>query len=110
MADPSESGLRISADTVLACVPEAPGERVANLKTTGGAMYQQQKIEEAVLALLGVFHFDDGRVWKRYDFAVMESLWEQGCISDPRSKAESVLLTPQGLARAQQLARQLLEG
>ncbi len=73
-------------------------------------MYQQQKIEEAVLALLGAFQFDHGRAWKRYDFAVMESLCEQGYISDPRSKAESVLLTPEGQARAQQLARQFFEG
>lgn len=80
---------------------------MASLMTSGATMYQQQKIEEAVLALLGAFQFDNGRVWKRYDFAVMESLCEQGYISDPRGKAESVLLTPEGLARAQQLARQL---
>lgn len=73
-------------------------------------MYQQQKIEDAVLALLGAFQFDDGRVWKRYDFAVMEALHAQGWITDPRGKAESVHLTAEGRARALQLARALFGG
>jgi len=63
-------------------------------------MVQEQKIEEAVLALLGVFQFDTGRAWKRYDFAVMDSLHAQGFITNPRGKTESVLLTPKGQARA----------
>lgn len=70
-------------------------------------MYQQQKIEDAVLALLGAFQSDDGRAWKRYDFAVMEALHAQGWITDPRGKAESVHLTPEGQARALHLARVL---
>ena len=32
------------------------------------------KIEEAVLALMGAFEFDKGRVWKSYDFGVMNAL------------------------------------
>lgn len=70
-------------------------------------MYNPQKIEDAVLALLGVFEFDHGRVWKRLEFSVMESLAEQGWISDPRGRAESVHLTPEGLAKAKALAQQL---
>jgi hypothetical protein len=70
-------------------------------------MYNPQKIEDAVLALLGVFEFDNGRVWKRLDFSVMESLAEQGLISDPYGRAESVHLTPEGLAKAKALAQQL---
>lgn len=62
---------------------------------------------DTVLALLGVFEFDNGRVWKRLDFSVMESLAEQGLISDPRGRAESVHLTPEGLAKAKALAQQL---
>ena len=31
--------------------------------------YDMVKVEELVLALLGVFEFENGRVWKRYDFA-----------------------------------------
>lgn len=70
-------------------------------------MDQQRKLEDAVLALLGAFPFDDGRAWKRYDFSMLEALHTQGWITDPRGKAESVYLTPEGQARAQQLARQL---
>jgi hypothetical protein len=33
-----------------------------------------KKIEEAVLALLGAFEFENGRIWKRFDFDVMQSL------------------------------------
>ncbi len=73
-------------------------------------MYQPQKIQDAVLALLGAFLFENGRAWKRYDFAVMEALHAQGYISDPRGKAEAVHLTPEGQARALQLARQFLGG
>ncbi len=73
-------------------------------------MDQQQKIEDAVLALLEAFQFDDGRARKRYDFSVMEALHAQGWITDPRGKAESVCLTPEGQARARQLARQLFGG
>lgn len=50
-------------------------------------MYQPQKIEDAVLALLGAFQLEDGRAWKRYDFSVMEALHAQGWITDPRAKA-----------------------
>jgi hypothetical protein len=48
-------------------------------------MHDPKKIEEAVLALLGAFGFDDGRKWNSLDFDVMQSLADQGVISDPRS-------------------------
>lgn len=67
-------------------------------------MHDPKKIEEAVLALLGAFEFENGRAWKRFDFDVMQSLAHQGWISDPRGRAESVRLTPEGLARAKALA------
>ena len=67
-------------------------------------MHDPQKIEKAVLALLGAFEFENGRIWKRFDFGVMESLAAQGLISDPRGRAESVYLTPEGLARAKAAA------
>lgn len=70
------------------------------------AMYDDQKIEDAVLALLGVFEFNNGRTWKRYDFDVMQALAEKGLILDPRGRSESVYLTPEGLARAKALAQQ----
>ena len=70
-------------------------------------MYDKQKIEDAVLALLGAFEFENGRAWKRFDFEVMASLADQGLISEPRGRAESVHLTPDGMVRAKALAQQL---
>lgn len=67
-------------------------------------MHDPKKIEEAVLALLGAFEFDNGRAWKLFDFGVMESLAEQGLISEPRGRSESVHLTHEGMARAKALA------
>lgn len=66
--------------------------------------YDDEKISEIVLALLGVFEFEHGRVWKRIDFSVMNELFEKGYISNPRGRAESVFLTEQGLRRAKELA------
>lgn len=66
--------------------------------------YDQRKIEETVIALLGALEFEDGRVWKRYDFAIMDALHEKGLITDPRGRHESVYLTDEGKVLAKQLA------
>ena len=70
-------------------------------------MYDSQKIEDCALALLGAFAFEGGRTWRRYEFSVMEALFDKGYISDPHGKAESVQLSPLGLARAHELAGRL---
>lgn len=69
--------------------------------------YDMVKVEEALLALLGVFQFENGRVWKRYDFAMMDALHEKGLITEPRGRQESVFLTDEGLRRAEELAARL---
>ena len=66
--------------------------------------YDMVKVEEALLALLGVFEFENGRLWKRYDFATMESLHEKGLITEPHKRQESVYLTDEGMRRAKELA------
>jgi hypothetical protein len=66
--------------------------------------YDMVKVEEALLALLGVFEFENGRVWKRYDFAVMDGLHDKGLITEPHGRQESVYLTDEGLRRANELA------
>ena len=66
--------------------------------------YDVAKVEETVLALLGVFECEDGRVWKRYDFGVMEALHVKGYITDPKRHRESVHLTGEGMALAKKLA------
>jgi hypothetical protein len=69
--------------------------------------YDDQKIEDAVLALLGTFEFEQGRAWKRYDFAVMEALHAKGLITEPRGRSESIHLTEEGMRRAKELADRL---
>ncbi|MBD9667130.1 hypothetical protein IB278_24430 [Variovorax sp. VRV01] len=66
--------------------------------------YDMVKVEEALLALLGVFEFENGRVWKRYDFATMDGLHKKGLITEAHGRQESVYLTDEGMRRAKALA------
>jgi hypothetical protein len=49
------------------------------------------KIDEAVLALLLLGRHDIARAWKGFDWDAMNRLHEKGFISDPRGKAKSVV-------------------
>ena len=69
--------------------------------------YDQSRIEEAVLALLVAFSFDEGRAWKGFDFEVMDRLHARGLIDNPRGKAKSVGLTPAGLEAGRRSAERL---
>ncbi len=69
--------------------------------------FDEQRIDDAVLALLVAFCFDDGRSWKGFDRDVMNRLHERGYISNPVGKAKSVSLTEEGEARGRALARAL---
>ena len=74
----------------------------------------EDKIDEAVLALLilGV-HGEGGpmpRVWKSFDWDALDRLHQKGLISNPRSKAKSVLLTDEGLQQAQEAFARLFGG
>ncbi|MBB5208031.1 DUF6429 family protein [Chiayiivirga flava] len=66
-----------------------------------------QRIDETVLALLALFSFDGGRSWKGYNWDVMDRLYAQGCIDNPRSNFKSVCLEPQALERGLAIAEQL---
>ena len=65
------------------------------------------KIDDAVLALLYLGLHDGYRAWKGFDWEVMNRLHEQGHISDPRSKAKSVVFSEVGLNRARRLLESL---
>jgi len=69
--------------------------------------YDQEKIDEVVLALLGFRAFEEdeygARAWKSYDWAIMDRLHAKGYISDPRNKTKSVVLSPEGLKRSREL-------
>jgi hypothetical protein len=65
------------------------------------------KIDEAVLALLYLGLHDGARAWKGFDWDAMNRLHDQGYISDPRSKAKSVVFTEAGLEHAEHLLGKL---
>ena len=54
--------------------------------------------------MLGASEFENGRAWKRIDFAVMDRLHEKGYITNPHGKQESVYLTEEGMAIAKALS------
>jgi hypothetical protein len=63
----------------------------------------EQKVDEAVLALLYLTLHEGDRAWKGFDWEVMSRLYEKGCIYDPVNKAKSVILTDKGLAESEKL-------
>jgi len=72
------------------------------------------KIDDAVLALLHLTSFTEGkepftvtRAWKGHDWEAMERLHAKGWIADPRKKTKSVVLTEEGRRRAEDLFRRL---
>ncbi len=67
------------------------------------------RIDDCVLALLLLGRHDGQRVWKSFDWAAMGRLHEKGLISDPVGRAKSVVLTDEGLDKAERLFRELFE-
>jgi hypothetical protein len=72
------------------------------------------KIDDAVLALLHLTSFTEGRgefavtrAWKSHDWDALNRLHEKGLISDPKRKAKSVTLTDEGRKRAAELFERL---
>ena len=63
----------------------------------------EEKIDQATLALMYMTLHDENRVWKGYDWGVTDRLHEKGFISDPKTKAKSVRLTPEGREQAEEL-------
>jgi len=73
-----------------------------------------KKIDEAVLALLHLTSFTEGkgelaftRAWKGHDWDALNRLHEQGLISDPKSKAKSVVMSDEGRQRSEELFQKL---
>jgi hypothetical protein len=70
--------------------------------------YDQEKVDEMVLALLYLTTFRDKsevRAWKGLDWDSLNRLHEKGYISDPRSKAKSVMLNQEGVRLSEELFR-----
>jgi hypothetical protein len=67
----------------------------------------EQKIDQAILALLHLTLHDGCRAWKSVDWQAMNRLHEKGLIEDPVNKAKSVVLTGKGLTEAERLIKTL---
>jgi len=68
--------------------------------------YDADKVDEMTLALLYLTTFDEGygpRAWKGMDWGALSRLHEKGHIDNPRSKAKSVMLTPEGARLSEEL-------
>ena len=68
--------------------------------------YDRDKVDEVTLALLSLTSFKDPvgvRAWKGQDWDTMERLYAKGFISDPKSKAKSVVMSEEGEKRSKEL-------
>ena len=70
--------------------------------------WDNEKIAEDVLALLYLTCHRSGqnepwRAWKGQDWETLNLLFEKGFISDPKSKAKSVVLSDKGYSKAKEL-------
>ena len=68
--------------------------------------YDQSKVDEMTLALMFLTSFSEQEItrsWKGHDWDAMNRLHAAGLISDPVSKAKSVVLTEEGAKRSREL-------
>lgn len=65
------------------------------------------RIDEAILALLVLGLHDGRRVWKTFDWSALDRLHARGLVSNPASRAKSLVLTEAGLNEAMRLHRVL---
>lgn len=68
--------------------------------------YDKDKVDEMVLALLYLTTTRDkyaARAWKGLDWDAMNRLHQKGYISNPKSKALSVVLTEEGAKLSEEL-------
>ncbi|MBI5275549.1 MAG: hypothetical protein HY854_03740 [Burkholderiales bacterium] len=69
--------------------------------------FDEDKVDQAVLALLYLTLHDQYRAWKSFDWDVMNRLYEKGFIGNPVNKAKSIVLTDEGLAESKRLFEEL---
>lgn len=65
--------------------------------------YDEDKVDELVLALLYLTLHANGRAWKGHDWDTLDRLHKKGMILNPVGKAKSVVLTEEGEKRCREL-------
>lgn len=63
----------------------------------------EERIDDAVLALLWLTLHNECRAWKGFDWEALGRLHAKGLIDDPVGRAQSVVLTEEGLRRSEAL-------
>ena len=67
----------------------------------------EDRIDDAVLALMSLTLHDRCRAWKGYDWDVLDRLHRKDLILNPVGRAKLVVLTEEGLKRSQALLVEL---
>ena len=67
----------------------------------------EDKIDEAALALLYLTLHEQRRAWKQLDWDLTNRLYQKGFILDPVGKTKSVVLTDEGLQKSEALFKKL---
>jgi hypothetical protein len=68
--------------------------------------YDKEKVDEMILALMWLIMRGDKnevRAWKGFDWDALDRLHEKGLISDPKSKAKSVVLSDKAVKLSESL-------
>jgi hypothetical protein len=68
--------------------------------------YDKEKVDEMILALMWLVMRGDKnevRAWKGFDWDALDRLHEKGLISDPKSKAKSVVLSDKAVKLSESL-------
>jgi hypothetical protein len=74
--------------------------------------YNQDKVDEATLALLYLNMWDEeliSRAWKGFDWDTLDRLHQKGLIHDPKGKAKSIIITPEGRKMSEELFHKVFE-
>jgi hypothetical protein len=66
-------------------------------------VFDTDRIDDTVLALLYLTLHEGSRAWKGFDWETLGRLHEKGLIYDPVGKVKSVVLTDEGLERSKEL-------
>lgn len=67
----------------------------------------EDRIDDAILALLYLGLHNEDRAWKGFDWDAMDRLHGKGLISNPKGKAKSVAFSQDGLRLAEDRCREL---
>ncbi len=64
-------------------------------------LYNPDKLDEMILAILLINQVESGSAWKSLSWDSLDRLHDAGLISNPHSKAKSVSLTAQACEQAE---------